>query len=75
MQSEVKFVSDFSLGQVISLATILPILTGILYRLYRISKILTAFLIEHEILIGDYTERKNINPGDLPTRRARKEWP
>lgn len=27
--------------------------------------------VEHEMLIGDYCERKNIRPRDLPTRQAR----
>lgn len=27
--------------------------------------------VEHEMLIGDYCERKNMRPRDLPTRQAR----
>ena len=49
--------------------------TAICTFLWRIARslrhtnaIMEKFLIEHEVLIGDYCERKGIKPESLPTR-------
>lgn len=40
----------------------------------RIDRRVTRFLIEHEILIGDYCERKSIEIKKFPTRLQVQKW-
>lgn len=65
----VRFSWDISLGQLAEMAGALTPLIAIAYWLTRINRKLDSFLVEHEMLIADMTERKNIKPSDLPTRR------
>lgn len=60
---------DISLGQIVTLIGLFTPLAGVLIWLMRIDHKMSRFMIEHEILIGDYTKRNGMEPGDLPTRR------
>lgn len=42
---------------------------GLLWTLHRIDKKMTLRGVEHEMLMGDYCERRRIRIADLPTRR------
>ena len=59
-----KFELTISLGQVITLLTILGM--G-----WRIDRVMMKYLFEHDLLILDYCERKGISITALPTRIKR----
>lgn len=52
---------DISIGNVITLV-------GVAIALFRMDRIASKFLIEHEILISDYCKRIGIEVKDMPTR-------
>jgi hypothetical protein len=44
------------------------LLLGVLVFLNRMDRRITVWMIEHEMLISDYAERKGLRIDDLPTR-------
>lgn len=52
----------------VSAGVICTFLWRIATKLSRTNAIMEKFLIEHEILITDYAERKGIKVNELPTR-------
>jgi hypothetical protein len=59
----------------VMVGTVAGPLIAILLWLVKIDQRIKAFMIEHEILIADFTGRQNppIRPEDLPTRK-RNPW-
>lgn len=50
----------------------IPSVGAVIVYLFRIDRKLGVFLVEHEILMGDYAKRNNIKLHELPTR---SRWP
>ena len=61
------FTFDVSIGQIILLAAFLG-------GMWRLNRLLSFLLFEHEILMKDYCDRVGINMKDLPSRTALKGW-
>lgn len=53
---------------IVASTIICTFLWRIAHSLRRTNSIMEKFLIEHEILVGDYCERKGIDLDKLPTR-------
>lgn len=49
-----------------------PLLIAFAAYALRIDRLLTKFLIEHEMLMGWYCKEHGIEPDDLPTRSRRR---
>lgn len=62
------FDPTISLG---NLLTLVITLTAVFAALTRIDRQLAKFLIEHEILIGEYCKLHGIKAHDLPTRAGK----
>ena len=54
---------------IVAVATIATPLFGILLYLVRLDRRLSMWLVEHEMIVSDYAERKGIPVSELPTRR------
>lgn len=68
MSDPAKFVWTITLGDMAVMIAAGSPLIGILLWMARIERKLNYFLVEHEMLVGDYAERKGVKPSDLPTR-------
>ena len=55
---------SISLGQILTFVSVVGV--G-----WRIDRVLMKYLFEHDLLLIDYCERKNIELGSLPTRIKR----
>jgi hypothetical protein len=62
-----------SIGQLITLIGIASPLIGVVIWLARIERKLNLFMIEHEMLVGDFAARQGVKISDLPTR-SRSSW-
>jgi hypothetical protein len=60
-----NFHFDITLGQIL---TVVAILLGVLRFEFKWMRMVTWFLIEHEILVTDYCSRNGIAIEKLPTR-------
>lgn len=58
------FEFNVTIGQIMVMASFVGMV-------WRVEKLLAWFLVEHEMLISDYCDRKGFKVGQLPTRVKR----
>jgi FtsH-binding integral membrane protein len=58
------------LGLMIGVIGVLVFLGKILIALWSLQRTLETFMVEHNMLMFDYAERKEIKLADLPTRQS-----
>lgn len=54
-----------TLGNIVTAGAVL----GAIIRFEMVARTIHKFLVEHEMLIGDYAKRNGIKVSDLPTRQ------
>lgn len=73
MTEPARFVWTITLGDLGVICAAATPLIGVVVWLARIERKLNYFLVEHEMLIADFAERRGVEPKDLPTRR-KADW-